>query len=94
MKSMIAASLLAAGLALAGPASASEDLAQKSGCTKCHATAAKKIGPSVKEIAAKFKGKAGSAAALVAKVKAGKEHPPSKASEDDLKKIVAWMLAM
>ncbi len=94
MKSTIAASLLAAGLALAGPASASEDLAQKSGCTKCHATAAKKIGPSVKEIAAKFKGKAGSDAALVAKLKAGKEHPPSKASEDDLKKIVAWMLAM
>ena len=94
MKSMIAASLLAAGLALAGPASASQDLAQKSGCTKCHATAAKKIGPSVEEIAAKFKGKAGADAALVAKVKAGKEHPPSKASDDDLKKIVAWMLAM
>ena len=94
MKSMITASLLAASLALAGPASASEDLAQKSGCIKCHATAANKIGPSVKEISAKFKGKAGSDAALVAKLKAGKEHPPSKASEDDLKKIVAWMLAM
>jgi len=93
MKSMIVASLLAAGLAVAGPAIASEDLAQKNGCTRCHAMAATKIGPSVKDIAAKYKGKAGSEAALVAKVKAGKEHPPSKASEDDLKKIVAWMLA-
>ncbi len=93
MKSMIVASLLAAGLAVAGPANASEDLAQKAGCTKCHAMAANKIGPAVKEIAAKYKGKAGSDAALVAKLKAGKEHPPTKASEGDLKKIVAWMLA-
>ena len=37
---------------------------------------------------------AGSDAALVAKVKGGKEHPPVKASDDDLKKIVKWSLAM
>ncbi len=93
MKSMFVASLLAAGLVAAGSAIASEDLAQKDGCTRCHAAADRKIGPSVKEIATKYRGKAGAEAALVAKLKAGKEHPSSKASEDDLKKIVAWMLS-
>lgn len=94
MESMLIASLVAAGLAIAGSAHGSQDLAQKAGCVKCHATASSKIGPSIKDISAKYKGKAGSDAALVAKLKTGKEHPATKASEDDLKKIVAWMLKM
>ena len=94
MKSMIVAGMVAVGLAAAGLANASEDLAQKAGCTKCHAVADKKMGPSFKDISAKYKGKAGSDAALVAKIKGGKEHPPAKASDDDLNKIVKWSLAM
>jgi cytochrome c len=94
MKSMIVASMLAVALAAAGSATASEDLAQKSGCTKCHAVADKKMGPSFKDISAKYKGKAGSDAALVAKLKAGKEHPATKASDDDLGKLAKWVLAM
>ena len=94
MKSMIVAGMVAVGLALAGSANASEELAQKAGCTKCHAVADKKMGPSFKDISAKYKGKAGSEAALVAKIKAGKEHPATKASADDLNKIVKWSLAM
>jgi cytochrome c len=85
---------VAVGVALASPAMASEDLAKAAGCVKCHATADKKMGPSWKDISAKYKGKAGSDAALVAKIKGGKEHPPVKASEDDLNKIVKWSLAM
>ena len=94
MKSMIVATIVVAGLTLAGPAVASEDLAKSAGCVKCHATADKKMGPSFKDISAKYKGKAGSDAALVAKLKGGKEHPPVKASDDDLNKIVKWSLAM
>ena len=94
MKSMIVAGMLAVGLAVAGSAAASEDLAQKAGCTKCHAVADKKMGPSFKDISAKFKGKAGSDAAIVAKLKAGKEHPPTKASDDDLNKITKWTLSL
>jgi cytochrome c len=94
MKSMIVAGVVAIGLAVGGAASASEDLAQKSGCTKCHAVADKKMGPSYKDISAKYKGKAGSDKALVAKLKGGKEHPATKASDDDLNKLVKWVLAM
>ena len=94
MKSMIVAGVVVAGLTAAGPAMASEDLAKTAGCVKCHATADKKMGPSWKDLSAKFKGKAGSDVALVAKLKGGKEHPPTKASDDDLNKIVKWVLAM
>lgn len=100
MKSMIVAGLVVAGLCVAGPAIASEDLSKSAGCVKCHATADKKMGPSWKDISAKYKGKAGSDAALMARLKGakdpagGKEHPPSKASDDDLNKIVKWALAM
>ena len=38
--------------------SAAEALAKKSGCLKCHAVDKKKDGPSYKETAAKYKGKA------------------------------------
>ena len=93
MKSMIVAGMVAVGLAMAGSVAASEDLAKSAGCTKCHALADKKMGPAIKDISAKYKGKAGSDAALVAKLKGGKEHPPVKASEDDLKKITTWMLS-
>jgi cytochrome c len=94
MKSIIVAGMVVAGLAIASPAMASEDLAKSAGCVKCHSTADKKMGPSWKDISAKYKGKAGSDAAIVAKLKGGKEHPPTKASEDDLNKIVKWALAM
>ena len=100
MKSMIVAGMVAVGLAVASPAMASEELAKTAGCVKCHATSDKKMGPSWKDISAKYKGKAGSDATLMARLKgakdpaSGKEHPPSKASDDDLNKIVKWALAM
>lgn len=45
-------------------ASAAEALMKKSGCTKCHAVAAKKEGPPYKETATKYKGKANAEAEL------------------------------
>jgi len=94
MKSMILVGLAVAGFSVAGLANASEDLAKKAGCTVCHATAEKKVGPAFKDVAARNKGKAGAEATLVAKIKGGKGHPPVKASDDDVKKIVKWVLAM
>ena len=94
MKSMILVGLAVAGFSVAGLANASEDLAKKAGCTVCHATAEKKVGPAFKDVAARNKGKAGAEATLVAKIKGGKGHPPVKASDNDVKKIVKWVLAM
>ena len=95
MKSTILAALTVSGFFVAGLANASEELAKKNGCTTaCHATDQKKVGPAFKDVAARNKGKAGAEATLVAKIKGGKQHPPAKASDDDLKKIVKWVLAM
>jgi cytochrome c len=94
MKSLIAVGLFGIGLAVAGSASAQADLAKKDGCTNCHDVATKKVGPSFKDIAAKYKGNATAEATLAAKITGGKDHPQVKASEDDVKKLVKWVLGM
>jgi cytochrome c len=94
MKTMTMAGLVAVGLAAAGSAYASPELAKKSGCMMCHATAEQKVGPAFKDIAARNKGKADAEATLVAKIKGGKEHPAVKANDDEVKKLVKWVLAM
>ena len=94
MKSIVTAIFAAAALLAAGTASADEALANKSGCMTCHAVDAKKVGPSFKSIAAKFKGQADAEKKLVDQLKAGKGHPPVKTSDADTTKLVKWVLAM
>ncbi len=94
MKVLIIAAVAAVGLAAAGTASAQEALAKSSGCLGCHDVSAKKVGPSFKDIAAKYKGKAGADAKLVTEISEGKGHPASKAKPDDIKSLVKWILAM
>ena len=93
MKLIAIAALASIGLAAATGAHAQEALAKTHGCLNCHAVDAKKIGPGFKEIAAKHKGKPDAEAALVAKLSAGKDHPSTKASADDLKSMVKWVLS-
>ena len=94
MKSMVIAAVLAAGIVAAGTAQAAgeAELAQKSGCMTCHAVDTKKVGPSFKDAAAKFKGK--SDADVVAAIKASKAHSTSKASDADLQVIGKWILSL
>ena len=73
---------------------AAEALLKKSGCTKCHSVSAKKEGPSFKETAAKYKGKADAEATLTAKISGGKDHPAVKAGADDVKSLVKWVLSL
>jgi cytochrome c len=94
MKMMVMAAVVAAGLAATGIANASEDLAKSSGCMTCHAMDTKKMGPSFKDIAAKYKGKADAQATLVANLKSGKGHPAVKSSDADTATLVKWILAM
>jgi len=77
-----------------GAANAQEALAKSSGCLTCHAVDAKKMGPSFKEIAAKYKGKADAAATIEAKLASAKGHPAVKTSADDNKALVKWILSM
>ena len=94
MKFALIAAVATIGLASAQAAIAQEALAKSSGCLNCHAADTKKIGPSFKSVAEKFKGKADAEATLVAKLKNGTGHPAQKASEDDLKSLVKWVLSM
>ena len=94
MKLLAMMSVAAIGLAAAGASFAQEDLAKSSGCLNCHAVDAKKMGPAFKDVAAKYKGKADAQDALVAKITSAKGHPSVKASPDDVKSLVKWILAM
>ena len=94
MKAVAMTVVMAAGLFVAGTASASEELAKSSGCMTCHAVATKKMGPSFKDIAAKYKGKADAQAKIVAELKAAKGHPAVKSSDADTTALVKWILAM
>ncbi len=94
--------LAAAGLLIAGQASADEALAKAKNCMSCHAIDKKIVGPSYKDVAKKYAGKADAAATLEAKVKKGGSGsfgtvpmPPNAAVSDaDIKKLVAWILAI
>lgn len=94
MKLITIAMVTAVGLAGAGFAQAQDGaaLAQKSGCMTCHALDTKKMGPSFKDAAAKFKGK--KEADVVAAIKASKPHASSKASDADLAALGKWILSL
>jgi len=101
MKRLIAACATGAALTLAGAAQANEKLAQSSGCMTCHGVDKKVIGPSYKEIAAKYRSDKGAGAALVTKVKAGGKGvwgdmpmpPNAHLKDEDIKTLVVWILA-
>jgi cytochrome c len=90
--------------ALATPAMAAADgapLAQKGGCVACHSIDKKMLGPSYKDIAAKYKGK-DAEAMLIKKVKEGGSGVwgavpmpanGNKLSDPEYKTVVSWILA-
>jgi cytochrome c len=61
-------------------------------CAGCHDLEKKKVGPSFKDSAAKYKGNKDAAAAVVAKMKEGKGHPKVAGSDDELKSAVETAL--
>ena len=101
MKTSIALAALAAALA-AAPAWADEALAAKSGCLACHAVDKKVVGPSYKEVAAKYRGDKTAAAKLEKKVKEGgvggwgpiPKPPHPHVYDADINQLVAWVLSL
>ena len=72
MKSVIVSMMLAAGLMVAGSAFADgAALLKSSNCMGCHKMEGKLVGPGFADIAKKYKGDAGAAAKLEAKVAKG-----------------------
>lgn len=99
MKKGLLISALAATVLLSGGVQASEELAKKHNCLACHKADAKLVGPSYKDVAAKYK--AEDMGKLMEKVKKGGSGvwgqipmPPNPAaSDEDLKSLVTWILA-
>jgi cytochrome c len=64
----------------------------KTKCVACHAVDQKKVGPSFKEVSAKYKGDKGAEARLLAKLKEARTHPRVQASDAELKSAVEYVL--
>jgi cytochrome c len=96
---VVALSVAAATLAL--PSQASEALAKKHNCLACHATDKKLVGPSYKEVAAKYAKDPAAQAKLADKVKKGGQGvwgqvpmPPNPSVPDaEVQALVKWILS-
>ncbi len=80
---------------------AGEKLAKDKGCTACHGIDKKIVGPAYKDVAKKYKGDAAAPAKLAEKVVKGGSGvwgpipmPPNKVTDDEAKKLVAWVLSL
>jgi cytochrome c len=99
MKKIIFALALTA--AAAAPAMADQALATSKNCMACHAVDKKLVGPSYKDVAAKYKADKGAADKLAAKIIKGGSGvwgaipmPANpQVSEADAKKLAAWVLS-
>jgi cytochrome c len=98
---LLAAALAAAAVGAATGAQASDTLAKKHNCLACHATDKKLVGPSYKDVAAKYRADKGAEAKLAEKVKKGGAGvwgqipmPPNPAVPDaDVKALVKWIMS-
>ena len=105
MKIVIASFIMATGLMIAGSATAVDmpPLAKKSGCTNCHSIDKKVVGPAWQNVADKYKGDAGAADRLIAKVAKGgggvwgptpmPANSP-RVSDADIKELVGFILGL
>jgi cytochrome c len=88
-------------LAAALPAYAQEELAKKHNCFACHAVDKKLVGPSYKDVAAKYRDDPKAEAKLFEKVKKGGQGvwgqipmpPNAQVPDNDIKALVKWILS-
>ena len=95
MKAILLSAILAAGVLSVGTAQASLDLSKSAGCAKCHELDKKKKGPAFQESAKKYKGKADAEAVIFKTITDPKgDHPEMKASPEDTKTMIKWILTL
>jgi cytochrome c len=100
-KILITVACAAAGFAVTTPALADLQLATAKNCMACHAVDKKLVGPSYKDVAAKYAGQKDANDKLAAKVMKGGSGvwgpvpmPANpQVSADEAQKLVAWILA-
>jgi len=106
MKKGILMVIAAAALGLTAQANAADaakaqELAKSKNCFTCHMVDKKLVGPSFKDVAAKYKGDSGAVASLSKKVINGGSGtwgaipmPPNPVSQDEAKTLVEWILTL
>lgn len=102
MKSLFYVAAATLTLGIAGPAAATQALAQKNACLSCHGVDKKIVGPSFKDVAKKYAGDKSAHAKLVAKVKTGGKGvwgdipmPPNpQVKPEDSAQIITWVLGL
>lgn len=93
--------ILALALSAAVPAMADQALATAKNCMACHAVDKKLVGPSYKDVAAKYKADKGAVDMLAAKIIKGGAGvwgpvpmpPNAQVNEAEAKKLAAWVMA-
>jgi len=98
---VVAVFLGVAGVALTLPSHANEELAKKHNCLACHTVDKKLVGPSYKDVAAKYGSDPNAAAKLFEKVKKGGQGvwgqvpmpPNAQVPDADIKALVSWILS-
>ncbi len=91
---------LAMTLSVAVPAMADQALATSKNCMACHAVDKKLVGPSYKDVAAKYAGQKDAVDKLAAKIIKGGSGvwgpipmpPNAQVNEADAKKLAAWVM--
>jgi cytochrome c len=94
--------IIALSTVIAGPAFANADLAQKKNCLACHATDKKIVGPSYKDVAAKYAGQKDAVAKLAEKIQKGGSGvwgpvpmpPNTQVNADEAKQLATWVLTI
>jgi cytochrome c len=97
---VLALAYVAAGVAVSTPALADLQLATAKNCMACHAVATKLVGPSYKDVAAKYAGQKDAVDKLAGKILKGGSGVwgpvpmPANAqvSPDEAKKLAAWVM--
>ena len=88
-------------LAAAVPAAADEAMAKAKGCTACHDLKKKLVGPAYADVAKKYKADPKGRETMVNSILKGSQGkwgqvpmPPNKVTEDEAKKLAAWVLTV
>ena len=102
MKKIMMLAATAAALSLSSLSHAADPaaLAQSKNCLACHSIDKKVMGPSYKDVAAKYAGDATAEAKLIANGKAGGAGvwgpipmPPNNVTDEEAKTLVDWVLS-
>lgn len=95
-----AALIVALAAAAVSPAFANADLAKTKNCMACHAVDKKLVGPSYKDVAAKYAGQKDAAAKLATKIQKGGvgvwgqiPMPANNVTEAEAQQLATWVLA-